>query len=119
MAMAKNDLLWKKCPKCGDGQPPVCAPRIAAWVIIPTAWIVLLAWGAVAFVLMPLNLVLVPCWLACACAVGPLHRKLLDPKCGACGETRGSATTVAYLAGSSAGPSNERSVKGRLIGEAE
>lgn len=106
-----------KCPSCGDGRPAVRAPRMS-WVLVPLAWSVLIGAGVASALLLPLNIVLIPCWLACAGAVGPLARKLLDPKCAACGEPRGSATGAAHLAGRPSGPADERAVKRGLIGEA-
>jgi len=105
-----------KCPRCGDEHPAVRAPK-AAWAIIPLAWIALIALGVVSALSLPLNLVLIPCWLACASAVGQLARGLLDPKCGACGEPRASTNPTAYVTGGSTGPAHESPMKGGLIGE--
>lgn len=115
--LTSNDVGGTRCPSCGDREPPVRAPRIA-WAVIPLVWGPLIVVGVCCALLMGLNLVLVPCWLACAGAVGPVARKLLDPKCGACGEPRGSAPGAAHVAGGPAGPADERAVERRLIGEA-
>ena len=109
-----SDDRCASCPSCGDRKPAVRAPRIA-WAILPVAWAALIVAGAVCAVLVPLNMVLIPCWLACASAVGPLARTLLDPRCGACGEPRGSAPGAAHVAGGPSGPADERPVERRLI----
>jgi hypothetical protein len=106
------------CAKCGDEKPPVRAPRIA-WALIPLAWTALLLVGACSALLLPLNLVFIPCWLACASAVGPMARKLLDPKCGACGEPRGSATRPANVTRRAARRAHEGAMESGLIGEAQ
>lgn len=112
-----NDVGCARCPSCGDRGPAVRAPRIAR-AFVPLAWAVLIAAGMCSALLLPLNMVLIPCWLACASAVGPLARKLLDPKCGGCGEPRGSAARAAHVAGGPSGPSDEGAVKGRLVRKA-
>jgi hypothetical protein len=106
-----------RCARCGDDKPPVRASRLLAWVVVPLAWILLFAVGLGSALCLGLNLVLIPCWFACACALGPLARKLLDPKCGSCGEPRGS-TSTAYVARRPPRPADERAVEGRLVGEA-
>jgi hypothetical protein len=50
--------------------------RLAAWTFVVVAWMVLLPLGACAALLLPLNIVLVPAWLAVATSVGPLARRL-------------------------------------------
>lgn len=113
-----NDDRCAKCPRCGDANPPVRAPRLAL-LAIPTMCIPLMALGAFLAILLPLNLLLVPCWVACASGIGELVRRLVDPKCGSCGDPLGSAASAAKLARRSSGPANERAMKGRLIGEAQ
>lgn len=57
---------------------PIGVRRVVSWLIIGTAWTVLLALGVCCALALPLNLLLVPCWLAAASSVGTLARNLLD-----------------------------------------
>ena len=90
-----HDPSIHRCPRCGDGRPPVRSSRLA-WAIFPLVWAPLFLVGAGAALLLPLNLILVPCWLACASAVGALARRLLDPRCAACGESRGTGEPMRF-----------------------
>lgn len=79
--------------------------KLAAYSVIAVLWTLLLAFGVVCALALPLNLVLVPCWLACAGSVGRLAEALLDPRAKAApGEAtaRGEARVVARLVTSSA-----------------
>lgn len=57
---------------------PVGPRRVVAWLIVGMAWAVLLALGVCCALALPLNLLLIPCWLSAASSVGPLARELLD-----------------------------------------
>jgi hypothetical protein len=108
-----------RCSRCGDDKAPVRAPRLA-WAVIPLVWTALILLGACSALLLPANLLLVPCWLAVGSSVGTLARELLDPKCGRCGANRGSssASRSAYVTRRPSGPTDERAMKGGLVGEA-
>lgn len=78
------------CPRCAhEGAPD--RPGPLGWVVVVGFWSVVLLFGACAAILLPLNLLLVPGWLAVASTVGPLARRWLDPRCAACGEVLGSS----------------------------
>jgi hypothetical protein len=106
-----------KCPTCGDDKPAVRAPRVAH-AIIPLGWAAILLFGACLAILVPLNLVLIPCWLAVGTSLGALARELLDWKCASCGAPRGSAARAPYVARRSPRPAHERAMEGGLVGEA-
>jgi hypothetical protein len=106
-----------KCAACADDGPAVRAPRLAA-VVIPIAWAFILLFGACLAILVPLNLVLIPCWVAVGSSLGPLARELLDPKCKACGAPRGSARSAANVARRASRPAHEGTMEGTLVGEA-
>src|SRR5262245_46849854 len=71
-----------RCATCGDHSPAVRRPRILA-ALLPIAWAFILFFGACLAILVPLNLILIPCWLMVGSSLGPLARELLDPHCGA------------------------------------
>lgn len=89
-----------------------------AWPAIPLLWTAVGALGVLCALALPLNLVLVPCWLACAGSVGALSRRILDPHCEGCGEPRGSASGAADVARRATGPAHERAMERALVGEA-
>jgi len=62
--------------------------RVVSWVIIGAAWAVLLPVGVCCALLLPLNLVLVPCWFAAASSLGVLARELLDKPAAAAPDHR-------------------------------
>lgn len=78
------------CARCGDDAPPR-RPSPLVRVVLVVGWAVFLLLGACCALMLPLNLVLVPCWLACASAVGPLARRATELRCGSCGAGRGAA----------------------------
>lgn len=80
---------------------------IARWMFVVLAWTVLLSLGACVAIMLPLNLVLVPCWFAMASSVGPLAQRVFgDPR------------SAARRARRRPRPSDERAVERRLIREA-
>lgn len=117
----------RRCACCGDKNPPVRAPKIA-WALIPLAWTLILGIGSALAILIPLNLVFIPCWFAVGSSLGALAREVIDPKCGACGAPRG-ASYASWSANKSAAdrraladfarratrPANEGAVEGGLI----
>jgi hypothetical protein len=102
-----------RCAACGEREGSR-RPSRAWWLVVVFAWAVLLLFGACAALMLPLNLVLVPAWLSCAMAVGPLARRLTEPRCRACGASWAPAAEVARRL---AGPADERAVEGALVGE--
>jgi hypothetical protein len=70
-------LLWSRL---GIAPPFVAMNKVAAWSIIIVMWSLLLPLGVVCALALPLNLVLVPCWLAAAGAIGRLPEVLLDKR---------------------------------------
>lgn len=115
------------CANCGDKNPPVRAPKIA-WALIPLAWTLILGIGSVLAILVPLNLILIPCWFAVGSSLGALAREVLDPKCGGCGAPRGASyaswsanksaadrRALADFARRAARPANEGAVEGGLV----
>lgn len=107
------------CSKCGDDKPAVRAPRLA-WAVIPLMWTVIILFGAFLAILVPVNLLLIPCWMMVGSSLGPLAREILDPKCGSCGANRGlsSASSSAYVTRRASGPADEGTMKGGLVREA-
>jgi hypothetical protein len=105
------------CSRCGDDRPAKRAPRVAL-ALIPLAWAVVLLFGAVLAILVPLNLVLIPCWLAVGTSLGALAREVLDPKCAGCGAPRVSAGRAAHVARRTSRPAHEGAMEGGLVGEA-
>lgn len=105
------------CSSCGSEASPVRRSR-AWWIVVGALWAAFLFLGVCSALLLPLNMVLVPCWLAVASSVGPWARELLDPRCGGCGAI-GSPARAPYLAGGASRPADERPVEGALVGEAE
>lgn len=95
-------------------------PSRAWWLLVVAVWTLLLGFGACFAILLPLNLVLVPAWLACATSVGPMARKVTEPRCGDCGARAGSAArrTATEVARGLAGPANEGAMEGALVREA-
>lgn len=119
------------CRACG-GRGTVETPSRAWWGLVALAWALLLGFGACFAILLPLNLVLVPAWLACATAVGPMARRVTEPRCRACRATdaalRQTTSNVDHeasragrvaseVAGGLARPADERAMEGALIGE--
>lgn len=79
---------------------------MARWMFVVLAWTLLLSLGACVAIMLPLNLLLVPCWFAMASSVGPLAQRVFgDPR------------STARRAGRRAGPSHERAVERRLVRE--
>lgn len=76
-----------RCGACGE-RGTLRAPSRGWWIVVGLAWAVLLLFGACSALLLPLNFVLVPAWLACASAIGPLARRASEPHCRACGWSR-------------------------------
>lgn len=112
------------CKACG-GMNTVVTPSRAWWVVVVAVWTLLLGFGACFAILLPLNLVLVPCWLACATSVGPMARKLAETRCKACGVQPGTREalqsaarrTASEVAGRLAGPAHEGAMEGALVRE--
>lgn len=75
------------CPRC-RGTSGLARPNPAWWLVLVPTWALLLFFGACAAIMLPLNLVLVPTWFACATSVGALARKVTSPRCRDCGEER-------------------------------
>lgn len=73
-----------RCRAC-NGVGTMGAPGRGWWVVTGLAWAIFLLFGACSALLLPLNLVLVPAWLACASAIGPLARRASEPRCRSCG----------------------------------
>ncbi len=103
-----------------------CAPK-AAWALLPIAWILLLGTGSVVALLLPLNMILIPCWIAVGSSLGALTREVLDPTCPGCGALRGSGGMpersaargrATDLAGGASGPAHEGAVEAGLVREA-
>lgn len=57
---------------------------VARWAFLGVCWTILLFLGACFAIMLPLNLVLIPCWIAMATSVGTLARELF-------GEPQGTA----------------------------
>lgn len=115
MRSQAHDRRVGRCASCGDHNPPVRPSRVR-WAVFPLIWTPLLALGVCSALLLPANLILVPCWLACASAVGPLARRLLDPTCGACGESRGSAQLPVATSIARAPRTTEAAAAARMTG---
>lgn len=71
--------------------------KLAAYTVIGVLWTLLLAFGVGCALALPLNLVLVPCWLACAGSVGRLAEELLDKRPKAVPEATTSRARVREL----------------------
>jgi hypothetical protein len=67
------------CAACGQ---EAIAPSLLWRVLAIAFWVPMLAFGACCALLLPFNLILVPCWVAVASAVGPLARKASERRCG-------------------------------------
>lgn len=104
------------CGSCG-ALSSVRAKGRAWWLVVGLAWVPLLLVGACCALLLPLNLVLVPMWLACATAVGALARRATEPRCGVCGAS-GARLAAAEVARRDAGPAQEGAMEGALIRKA-
>jgi hypothetical protein len=89
------DAAAHKCPSCGEAKATGRVPKIVAWTVIPVMWTAMIGFGACLAILVPANLVLIPCWLMVASSLGPLAREMLDPKCEGCGEPRGFSSSAA------------------------
>jgi hypothetical protein len=123
-----DDSVGTTCTKCGQGREMSGARhvRTAARVgFTMVAWTGLIVVGACAAILVPINLVLIPCWLAAASSVGPLARELFDGRCEECdgvpakaGTESTSARRAPDFARSAPRPAHERAMKGSLIGKA-
>jgi hypothetical protein len=109
--------LHLRCGACGNcaGRRP---PSRAWWLVVVPAWAALLFVGACSAIMLPLNLVLVPAWFACALSLGTLARRARSPSCRACGEWDGSWSAAPEVAGGLARPADERAVERALVGEA-
>lgn len=71
------------CAACGERGAK--APSRLRWVVVVLAWIVAVPIGAVCALVVPLNLVLMPSFLAVwGMAFGPLARWATDPICDGC-----------------------------------
>lgn len=107
-----------ECRACGTREPPRARSRVW-WIPLGMFWAVLLGFGACFAILLPLNLLLVPAWLAVGSSVGPLARKLTEPRCPSCGapatsrvRTRAALPEVARRP---ARPADERAMEGALV----
>jgi hypothetical protein len=117
--MAPANEESSKCPTCRDENPGVRAPRLVAWAVTAIAWTAILLTGSALAILIPINLVLIPCWLIVGSSLGPLARELFDPKCQACASPRGfSSTGPAHVSWRSTRPANKRAVESGLVREA-
>lgn len=106
------------CRRCG-AHSAVSRPSKAYWLLIAPFWAVLLFVGACCALMLPLNLVLVPAWLACAGAVGRISDRMATARCGACGACGSeSAARTPEVTRRSTGPANEGPMEGALIREA-
>ncbi len=105
------------CSSCGAEARPV-QPSRAWWGVLVALWVVFLFVGACSAILLPLNMLLVPCWLAAASSVGPWARQLVDPRCGACGKI-GSPARAPYVARRATRPAHEGAMERALIAEAQ
>lgn len=77
------------------------------WKVAAIAfWVPMLALGICCALCIPLNLILVPCWVAMASAVGPLAERASAPD------------ALAEVAGRRTGPADESAMEGALIGKA-
>lgn len=103
------------CQACGAHES-VTRPSRAYWLLIAPFWAVLLFVGACCALMLPLNLVLVPAWLACAGAVGRISDRMATPRCKDCGSE--SAARAPEVTGRTTGPAHEGSMEGALVGEA-
>jgi hypothetical protein len=90
----KKNAAHHNCPSCGEAKPAGRVPKIVAWSVIPVMWTAMIGFGACLAILVPANLVLIPCWLMVASSLGPLAREMLDPKCEGCGEPRGFSSSA-------------------------
>lgn len=106
------------CRACGAEKS--VSKRSIVWRVLAVAfWVPMLALGVCCALLLPLNLVLVPCWVACACAVGPLARKASEVHCHACGvSAEVAANSFAEVPRRDARPAHERAMEGALVREA-
>jgi hypothetical protein len=111
------------CPSCkAPAVPSVSstgrvAKRLARIFVLACAWTVILGFGAALAILIPINLILIPCWLMVGSSLGPLARELFDPKCARCLDIHGAG--AANVSRRSARPTNKGSMEGCLVGEAQ
>lgn len=86
------------------------APSRWWWLAVVLLWPPLILLGVVCALALPLNLVLVPAWLACAGSVGTLARRINEPRCIAC-----ESGAPAEVAGREARPAHERPMESALV----
>ncbi|MFX8377796.1 hypothetical protein ABTL70_20140, partial [Acinetobacter baumannii] len=72
---------------------------LGRWGFLVLAWSLLVPLGAAAVIMLPLNLVLVPCWLMMASSVGPLARELFGDSMIVPSTSAASPAAEASLAG--------------------
>ena len=104
-------LSGMNCRACGEKGS--VTTRSLFWRVLAAAfWVPMLAVGVCCALAIPLNLLLVPCWMACASAVGPLARKASEARCRHCGA---SATSLPEIAGAHPRPSHEGAMERALV----
>jgi len=103
------------CTACG-AHTSFSKPSRAYWLLIAPFWAVLLFVGAGCALMLPLNLVLVPAWLAAAGSIGRISDWMATARCGECGSE--SAARAPEVSGRPARPAHEGAMEGALVGEA-
>lgn len=107
----------RACGACG-APSSVKTPSKAWWIAVVALWVPTLFFGACAALMLPLNLVLVPCWLACASSVGALSRRITEPRCEECSAS-GARIAPPEVARRTARPADEGAMEGALVREAD
>lgn len=120
---AEHDpLTTTRCSRCGETHSRRVNP-ILARIVLVLAWTLILGFGALLAILVPVNLILIPCWLMVGSSLGPLVAELFDAKCVRCGQSRASYAASAPPRSSPEVsrrlpcPAHERAVERALIGE--